>query len=57
LDFENELESMIHEIRSIGSPHGSYPKAGEGGLPISTPHCGECEYFVGDKERKCLLKE
>jgi len=55
-DFEKDLESMIREIKAIGLPSGSYPSTGEGGLPTFTPHCGECEYFVGDKEKMCLLK-
>ncbi len=55
-DFENDLEGMIRKIKSIEPVGGLYPPANNENLPISTPHCGECEYYVGEFEKECLLK-
>jgi len=55
-DFENDLEGMIQKIKSIEPTGGSYPSRSNNNLPTSTPHCDECEYYVGELERECLLK-
>jgi ATP-dependent helicase/nuclease subunit A len=55
-DFENDLEAMIQKIKSIEPSVGFYPTANDESLPTSMPHCDECEYYVGEVKKECLLK-
>ncbi len=55
-DFESELETTLRKIKSIEPVGGLYPPAGGDNLPTSTPHCPECEYFVGESGKECLMK-
>ncbi len=54
--FGSELEATLHKIKTIEPVVGTYPPAGSDNLPTSTPHCSECEYFVGESEKRCLMK-
>ncbi len=51
--FDNELETMLSDIKAIEPVVGQYPPPGR--LPTTTQHCPECEYFVGEQTKKCLL--
>ncbi len=52
--FESELSTMVDRIKKIEPAGGYFPSSD--GLPTVSPHCGECEYFIGDAEKECLLK-
>lgn len=55
-DFENELKVILGKIKMIEPVSGYYPAGGSESLPTSMPHCRECEYFVGELEKECLMK-
>ena len=55
-DFDRDLEAMIRKIKSIEPPDGFYPTSNDESLPTSTSHCNECEYYVGESTKECLLK-
>ncbi len=52
--FENEVGSMLESIKGLDSGNGLMPPSES--LPTSSPHCGECEYFVGQGRKECLMK-
>ena len=53
-DFEKELGSLLEKIKGIETEEGVFPSSEA--LPTSSPHCNECEYFVGEVEKECLMK-
>lgn len=54
--FESNLGMIIRKIKAIEPVDGLYPPINDFTLPTSTPHCGECEYFVGALQSECLMK-
>lgn len=54
-EFEKELTDMLNGIKGMEGEEGIFPSADA--LPVVSPHCGECEYFVGEGRAKgCLLR-
>lgn len=52
--FEDDLRKMLAGIKGVESEEGIFPSADA--LPTVSPHCDECEYFVGEgKGKRCLL--
>ncbi len=52
--FETGLHAAIDRIKAMEESEGAFP-SGET-LPTRSPHCSECEYFVGDGGKECLMK-
>lgn len=51
--FEAELADMLGKIKGMETRDGAFPSADS--LPAVSPHCGECEYFTGERVKECLL--
>ncbi len=52
--FEDVLRLMIGGIKAMGAEEGFFPSGDA--LPTTSPHCHECEYFVGDGRNECIMK-
>ena len=49
--FESRIHVMIEGMKNLSSR----PATDEKLLPTKTPHCPECDYFTGEKMKKCIL--